>query len=77
MGNLNFKVHRVLDGPREDEQGTWWLLCFIEDVDDQEMFDDELPFNDLDSAYKFKRHFETSIDPIVLSFEVEENFKGH
>lgn len=77
MAKINFKVHRVLDGPREDDYGTWWLLCSVEDVDDQEMFDDEVPFISLDAAYKFKRHFETSIDPIILSFEVEDRYRGH
>ncbi len=70
---MMFKVHRVLEGPREDmdDIGTYWLLCSIEDVEDQEMFTDEIPFISFDAAYKFKQHFEKSIDPITIDFEVE------
>ena len=25
------KVHRVLDGPYEDEDGNYWLNCRVED----------------------------------------------
>ena len=69
-----FKVHRVLEGPREDmdDLGTYWLLCTIEDVEDQEVFTDEIPFISFDAAYEFKRHFDKSIDPIILEFEIED-----
>ena len=74
MSILKFKVHHVLDGPRVDKYGTYWLLCRVEDVNDESMFDDEVPFMSLEAAYKFKSHFLSSIDPIVIEFETENRY---
>ena len=71
---MKFKVHHVLDDPREDEYGTYWLLCRVEDANDESMFDDEIPFMSLEAAYKFKSHFLSSIDPIVIEFETENRY---
>ncbi len=68
-----FKVHKVKDGPYQDEEdGMWWLLCWVEDCDpedpDDVMFDEEVPFSTFTNAYNFKKHFESSIDPILIEF---------
>ena len=80
MAKIKYKVHHVLTDPREDEFGNWWLLCKVEDTQAKDpkdvMFDDELPFISLDAAYKFKSHFQTSLEPIVFEFdeiEIEGN----
>jgi len=74
MSSVKFKIHRILDGPREDEYGTYWLLCRVEDANDESMFDDEIPFMSLEAAYKFHNHFLSSIDPIVIEFETENRY---
>lgn len=52
----------------------WWLLCWIEDCDpvdgEDVMFDEEIPFSTMTNAYNFKAHFEKSIDPILIEFNV-------
>ena len=66
-----FKVHKVKDGPYE-EGDMWLLLCWVEDCDpedpDNVMFDEEVPFSTFTNAYNFKKHFESSIDPILIEF---------
>lgn len=76
MDKVVFKVWRVIEGPYEDEFNTWWLVCLVEDVEDSELFEDEIPFINFDAAYDFKKHFDSSIDPIVLEFEQEKPL-GH
>ena len=70
-----FKVHQVKDGPYQDEEeGLWWLLCWVEDCDpvdgEDVMFDEEIPFSTMTNAYNFKTHFDKSIDPILIEFNV-------
>ena len=75
---ITFKVHRVLDGPYEDDEGSYWLNCRVEDADEEDpkmaMFDEEIPFVSFDAAYKFQSHFLTSIEPIVIEFEMETRY---
>ena len=75
-----FKVHKVKDGPYQDEEdGMWWLLCWVEDCDpedsDDAMFDEEVPFSTFTNAYNFKGHFESSIDPILIEFRAGMEIK--
>ena len=76
-----FKVHKVKDGPYE-EGDMWWLLCWVEDCDpedpDNVMFDEEVPFSTFTNAYNFKKHFESSIDPIIIEFRtgMENKYDG-
>ena len=103
-----FKVHKVKDGPYQDEEdGMWWLLCWVEDCNpvedidgvpvpigdkaaerkwremivseypelDEYMFDEEIPFSTFTNAYNFKKHFESSIDPILIEFRAGREIK--
>ena len=136
-----FKVHKVKDGPYQDEEdGMWWLLCWVEDCNpvedidgvpvpiddkaaerkwremivaeypfkltrtywvippvtiddkaaerkrremivaeypelDEYMFDEEIPFSTFTDAYNFKKHFESSIDPILIEFRAGMEIK--
>jgi hypothetical protein len=64
-------IHRVVEGPFEnDEEEGCWLLCLAEDKG--ELCDLEVFFDSFDEAYAFKHHFTKSIEPIVLTTEVEE-----
>tara|TARA_R110001599_G_scaffold181445_2_gene374239 strand:+ start:2053 stop:2289 length:237 start_codon:yes stop_codon:yes gene_type:complete len=71
---VTFMIHRVHDGPREDKTGTWWLNCLVQDTDNNELFDEEVPFISFDSAYEFKKHFTTSIEPIKLEFDTDRKY---
>lgn len=73
MVTITFKVHRVLDGPTEDEDGLHWLNCRVEGDKETNpknvMFDEEIPFPTFDEAYNFKNHFLRSIDPLIVEFD--------
>jgi hypothetical protein len=72
------KVHRVLDGPYEDEDGNYWLNCRVEDPQERNpskvMFDEEIPFISFDAAYEFQKHFYRSIEPILIEFEMDTRY---
>ena len=72
------KVHRVLDGPYEDEDGNYWLNCRVEDPQERNlskvMFDEEIPFVSLDAAYEFQNHIYRSIEPILIEFEMDTRY---
>lgn len=72
------KVHRVLDGPYEDEDGNYWLNCRVEDPQERNpskiMFDEEIPFVSFDEAYEFQKHFYRSIEPILIEFEMDTRY---
>jgi hypothetical protein len=60
------KVHRVLEGPFDMEDGDEvWMLCLAET--DGELEEIELYFDTFDEAYTFKKHFDKSIEPIILA----------
>ena len=40
------KVHRVLDGPYEDEDGNYWLNCRVEDPQERNPSNKETRGND-------------------------------
>jgi len=66
MADIILNVHRVFGGPFEDEDGDWFLTCRIEDVEAKEMFTDDIPFNDFDSAYNFQSLFLSSIESVEI-----------
>lgn len=66
MANIVYKIHRVFNEPFEDEEDEWWVTCRVEDVAKGEMFTDDVPFKDFNSAYKFCRKFDSSIDSIEI-----------
>lgn len=64
------KVHRVIEGPYEDEmEMSVWLLCLVEEND--ELTEVEIYFDTFDEAYQFKNHFTKSIEPIILANQSE------
>jgi hypothetical protein len=71
---ITFLVHRVHDGPREDKGGTCWLNCLVEDTENNELFDEEIPFISFNAAYEFKRHFDKSIEPIKFQFNTDRKY---
>ena len=63
---MSVKIHRVLEGPYEDEEG-YFLLCLTED-DSGELFHMEVYFETMDSAYSLVKHMATTIEAV----EIEE-----
>lgn len=74
MDKRELNLWRILDGPREDEGGKYWLLCRLTEGDDGTPFDDELEFPDLDSAYEVMLRFEVATEP-TLRLVVGENYR--
>lgn len=74
MAELTYKVHRVMDGPFQCQNDDWWLTCLVEDVDVGDLFHDDIPFINLDAAYKFHSHFLTSIEPITITIPYEDEY---
>jgi|TARA_R110000772_G_scaffold2298_1_gene7913 hypothetical protein len=69
---VTFKVHNVSGDPYEYED-CWWLDCLVEDPDltgEDAMFGEEIPFNTREDAMKFRTHFLTSIQPVIIEFEL-------
>lgn len=66
MAEIVYKVHRVFNDAFKGEDGTYLLTCRVEDVEAGEMFTDDLPFETFNDAYKFKRMFDSSIDPVEI-----------
>lgn len=67
---VTFKVHKASADPYE-EDGCWWLDCLVEDTDlegEESMFEESMPFNTFEDAIRFRKHFLTSIQPIVIEF---------
>lgn len=59
------KVHRVLEGPFDMEDGEVCMLCLVET--DGELEEIEFYFDTFDEAYAFQKHFYKSIEPIILA----------
>ena len=68
---VKYKVHGVMEGPFQDEDEEWFMTCWVEGVESGELFEDDIPFIDFDRAYDFKKHFLSSIQPIEISFPME------
>ena len=57
-------IHRVLNGPLEDDEDNILCLCLVED--DGELYEEEIIFENMKDAINFCDHFKSSIEPIVL-----------
>lgn len=60
-------IHRVIQGPLEDEEGNIICLCLVEDGGD--LFDEELVFETMLDAILFSHHFQMSIEPLELTMQ--------
>jgi len=70
MEKVVYKVHAVLDGPMEDPDGNIWLHCKIQDEND-EVFTDDIPFENVSAAYEFKKRLSMpTLEPVQLEFYV-------
>lgn len=65
------KVHKVEDGPYESPYGDdqYFLVCICEEND--KVFTEDVYFQNLDKAYKFKNLFRYSIEPVDLRTGVQ------
>jgi hypothetical protein len=74
MDKIVLNLWRIYDGPREDEDGTYWLHSRVTSDDEAEPFDVELAFPDLDSAYELMLRFEVATEP-TMKLIVGENYR--
>lgn len=64
----------VLEGPytlqgvltEEDEETPYYNLCKVSISSDSEVFQTEVYFDSFESAYNMKRHFDKTVDPILV-----------
>ena len=67
------KIHRVVSGPFFlEEENCYYNLCLIE-YEDGTLENEEVLMDDFDSAYEMIKHLSTTIEPIVLEFNVADN----
>jgi hypothetical protein len=59
-------LHRFIEGPFEDEDGSWYNLCLVEH-DDGDLLIEEVNFESLDDALEIKETLTTTL----YSLEVE------
>jgi|TARA_R110002167_G_scaffold5246_4_gene24583 hypothetical protein len=76
MAEIVYNVHRVFCDPFQCEREDWWLTCRVEDVESGEMFTDDIPFEDFDSAYKFKSMFNESIEAVRITIPYNSYQEG-
>lgn len=64
------KIHRVMEGPFDmEDRYEVYMLCLAET--DGGLEEIELSFDTFDDAYTFKKHFDKSIEPIILAIPSE------
>ena len=64
------KIHRVVGGPYFlDEENCYYNLCLVEH-EDGSLENEEVLMDDFDSAYEMIKHLSTTIEPIILEYNV-------
>ncbi len=67
------KIHRVVGGPYFlDEENCYYNLCLVEH-EDGSLENEEVLMDDFDSAYEMIKHLSTTIEPIILEYNVGMN----
>jgi hypothetical protein len=61
-------LYRFIDGPYEDEDGTWYSLCLVGD-DEENVVISEVNFETLDDALEVKETLTTTL--YVLEVDVD------
>ena len=65
-----YLIYDVHSGPWDDGESIW-NVCKV--AKDGEVFHKELYFNSYDDAYLLIKHFTSSIDPLELEIEDDED----
>lgn len=68
---MSVKIHKVLDGPYEDEEGHF-LLCLTED-DMGDLFHMEVYFETMDAAYSLIKYLSNTIEAVEIEEKVIDN----
>jgi hypothetical protein len=68
---MSVKIHKVLDGPYEDEEGHF-LLCLTED-DKGDLLHMEIYFDTMDEAYSLIKYLSNTIEAVEIEEEVIDN----
>ena len=68
---MSVKIHKVLDGPYEDEEGHF-LLCLTEDGKGDLLLM-EIYFETMDAAYSLIKHLSNTIEAVEIVDEDIDN----
>ena len=68
---MSVKIHKVLDGPYEDDYG-YFLVCLVED-DEGELHHNEIYFETMDAAYSLIKHLSNTIEAVEIDDEDIDN----
>lgn len=63
------RVWQVQRGPFDDEDGSWWLVCSVEEDCDGVLQDAEIRFSTLGDAVKLMTTLEQTIGPVEIEWE--------
>ena len=66
--NMKIKIHRVVQGPHEDEDGDLNILALLE-FEDGTVGEDHI-YGDLDFLYSIQKWCSSNIEPYILDGEI-------
>ena len=70
---MKLKIHKVISGPFFfEEEDIYYNLCLVEHPNGV-MSEEEILANSFDSAYDMIKDLSTTIEPIIIDFNVREN----
>ena len=59
------KIHKVIEGPFEDDHNMWYNLCLVE-FPNGELVHQEVMYPSMDEAYNDIKTLSTQIEPIEI-----------
>ena len=63
------RAWHVQRGPFDDEDGSWWLVCSVEENCDGVLQDVEVRFSTLSDAVRFMTTLEQMMGPVEIEWE--------
>lgn len=72
--NTTYKIHRILAGPVQNEEGYFSLLVSAETSEFMGLVEVEISCDDEEGVEEVRRHLETSIDPYVVELEEPDEY---
>jgi hypothetical protein len=62
------KIHRIVDGPFDDDDDLWYNICLVE-MPDGRIENAQIDYPDFDDAYNDIKKLNSSIYPIEVEVE--------
>lgn len=69
-----YKIHRILAGPVQNEEGHFSLLVSAETSEFMGLVEVEISCDDEEGVEEVRRHLRTSIDPYVVELEEPDEY---